>query len=389
VILVITYIARNTYWDDVTLPSPLRGEAVTNPFYAAEKFATELGAITEKRQTLGRLPEGSAVVVLSNWHWDLIENRRAQLERWVAAGGRLVMDQTLIGGEERFGQWAGIHREYPDYDDDESEDGESDAQEPVADIEDDEPDTTCASLHVVVNDTIPNPNDTLGVCTLDGYSYLVTERPVLWGLRDEQDTLQAVRVAVGRGSVTWINAIPFGNREFIDHGELFVKATQLHRGDGIVLISEREHPSLLSLIWTYGAPAVVLALLTVASLLWRGSVRFGPLGAPSDTARRSLAEQIRGTGRFTIRLGGGKALQAAAVRSLFEAASRRIAGYASLSHADRIAAIAKSSGVETDALANAVNHTGARRPAELARAVELIENARRKLLNDARTHRTH
>jgi hypothetical protein len=175
---------------------------------------------------------------------------------------------------------------------------------------------------------------------------------------------------------------PFGNRDLaeIDHGKLLVGATQLHRGDRIIFLSEHEHTSLLGLMWLHGAPVIVLGLIALAALLWRGGVRFGPLAAATDMARRSLAEQIRGTGQFTVRLGGGKALHAAAVRALHEAARRRIAHYESMSHADRVGAIAHRAGIDSETLAAAINHSGARRPSDLAHTVALLESARRKIL---------
>ena len=57
--VLVTYIARNTYWDEISIPTPLRGEAVTNPFYAAQRFAEALGARTEWRQALGTLADAT------------------------------------------------------------------------------------------------------------------------------------------------------------------------------------------------------------------------------------------------------------------------------------------------------------------------------------------
>jgi len=42
--LLVAWIARNTYWDKVTIPSPLRNEAATNPFYGAQHLVENLGA---------------------------------------------------------------------------------------------------------------------------------------------------------------------------------------------------------------------------------------------------------------------------------------------------------------------------------------------------------
>jgi hypothetical protein len=381
--MLVYYIARNTYWDEISIPSPLRGEAVTNPFYAAQRFSEAFGAQTEWRKTLGDLPDENAVVVLSNWHWNLIEGRRAQLEQWVEAGGHVVVDRTLIGGGDQFASWTGIERVYPQVEDDKDDAAlvEQQVEEDQEEIDEPENGGLCGTIDEVDAAGEPHPSRrTLSVCTLEGYSWLATDRQIKWGYADNQ--MQALRVDVGRGSVTVVNASPFGNRDLdeTDHGKLFVEATQLRRGQHVIFLSEHEHSSLLALAWQYGAPVVILGLLVLAALLWRGGVRFGPLAAATDSARRSLAEQIRGTGQFTIRLGGGKALHAAAIRALQEAARRRIVRYEGLSPDERIAAIAHATGLDREELAAAINHRGERRPVDLAQTIALLESARRKIL---------
>jgi hypothetical protein len=126
---------------------------------------------------------------------------------------------------------------------------------------------------------------------------------------------------------------------------------------------------------------VLLILALIALALWRNSVRFGPLVAEPERARRSLAEQIRGTGLFVIRFGGGRALHAAAVRALNEAARRRIGAYSRLSASERIEAMARLTGADVSALGPAVNNGSARRTHELRQAIALIESVRRRLLN--------
>jgi hypothetical protein len=99
--------------------------------------------------------------------------------------------------------------------------------------------------------------------------------------------------------------------------------------------------------------------------------------AAIDPARRSLAEQIRGTGQFTVRFGGGKALHAAAVRALTETANRRIPGYSLLAGPERVATIARLAAVQADELARALSDwpgTG-----ELAQSLTQIESVRRTL----------
>jgi hypothetical protein len=197
------------------------------------------------------------------------------------------------------------------------------------------------------------------------------------------DGLQAARVAVGSGEVTVVNGAPFHFRDLFDgdHGELLVAATGLRSGDHVVFMSEEDYSSLLELVWRHGAPVVAVSLLALVLALWRGAMRFGPLVAPVESARRSLAEQILGTGKFTARLGGGAALHAATSRALHEAAARRVAGYDRLALPERAAAIARITQVDAGKLAAALNRAGGIPSPELKYSVALLESVRRQLIS--------
>jgi hypothetical protein len=203
-----------------------------------------------------------------------------------------------------------------------------------------------------------------------------------WALGRDTWGIQAGRVTLGRGSVTVINGTPFAERGLFDddNGRLFVAATQLRRGDEIHFFSEDSHASLLELAWQFGWPALCLLVVLIALALWRGSARFGPLAAPADIARRSLAEQIRGTGQFTLRVSGGESLHAAAARALNEVAALHISAYDRLPGSERMGALAQATGFEADTLAAALHYSGARRSEHLRNAIELLESARRRIL---------
>jgi hypothetical protein len=364
---LVWWVARNTYWTEVKVPMPPKGEALTNPFYAAQRFAEALGAHTAWDRVFTE-PAPDAVIVLSGWHWTLSANRRERLERWVESGGRLVVDRMLVGGDDEFGRWSGISRRIHHA---ELAAAESTYTEP------------CRSFQEELGDSPSAPGlaRRYTICDVDFSSSLEVHGRAAWMLRDRSG-LQAARVNVGRGSVTVINAVPFRYRVLFDgdHPSLFVSATRLHRGDAVHFLSEYDHPSLLALAWNYGAPGVMLALVLVSLALWRNAARFGPMAAPPQTARRSLAEQIRGTGEFTWRHGGGEALHAACVRALDEAARRRVHGYAYLSARDRAMALARLTGVGWNALATAIHHPRSRRSHEVRSSIALLETVRRRTL---------
>ncbi len=396
--LIVTWIARNTYWDETPIPMPLKNEAATNPFYAAQRFVENLGGTSSWDRFQRDVPT-DAVIVLSSWHWDLAQGRRSRMEQWVEGGGRLVIDRSLVGGEEAFESWSGITRRHsrdPEADEDEGDEGdESDAGEkaeadPAASEEASEDANEpprkprpCRKLHESMREVGSRRGAAADIelCSTEDFSYLTTTRRVAWAMQDDVGN-QVLRTKVGKGSVTVINGMPFRFRSFIDgdHGELLVLAAQLRRGDEVHFLSEEDHASLLTLMWAFGSPVVLLSLALIGLALWRNSARFGPLAAPPESARRSLAEQIRGTGQFVMRFGGGKSLHAAAVRALDEAAQRKVSGYRGLSTSERVEAVARLTGIEATTLAPAIHHSGPRRSHELRQALALIETARRRIL---------
>jgi hypothetical protein len=134
------------------------------------------------------------------------------------------------------------------------------------------------------------------------------------------------------------------------------------------------------LAWQLGWPALCLAAALLLLALWRSSARFGPLAAATEKSRRSLAEQIRGTGEFAMRVGGGQSLHAAVRRALHEVAGLYIRAYDRLGSSERVRALAESTGFEADALASALSYSASRRVEHLRAAIELLESARRRIL---------
>lgn len=372
------WIANRTYWDTVTLPTPLRGEAATYPLYSAEGFSRRLGAIVVRESIFSPPPAGT-VVYLNDWSWDLGGSRRSDIERWVEGGGRLVIDSSVFFQNDTFTDWSGIRFEQPRIEAEELRRRQA------------EPADECLEL-VQTSGESGIAGDPAGrhfaLCAVQPAGVLVSTRAAEWTLSD-RDGIRALRVAVGQGSVTVLRAQPFAWRGFFagDHTDLFVAFTQLRGGDRIVFLSEARHPSLPALLWKFGAPAVVLAGLALALALWRNGMRFGPMAAPSTASRRSLAEQIRGTGYFTLRH-GREALHRAMCRALDRAARAHVPGFAAMTPAERTAAIATASDIDAATLDELLQPAIASRARSLLSAVAQLELVRRKLLSQT-TGRQH
>jgi len=359
------WIERNTEWKPFDVEMPPKGEARSNPFYASQQLAKQLGATTAWQHGLGSA-EADAVVVASALHWTVIPARRQAIERWVDNGGRLVVDGRFLGTAE-FARWSGISRDLPDPDEEsEDEDDEERFKLPApcrAWKGDDAQYRVCGEGYW---GTIP----------------LKSTRPAIWSLQDEFG-LQVIRVQHGRGTITVVSGTPFATERLLnkdsEHGRLFVAATQLRRGDRVYFVSENERPSLVALVWRYGAPVVCLTAAWLALALWRGGVRFGPRIPEPEPARRSLAEQIRGTATFALRIGGGESLYEATLQAFTAAAQKRISGFAALDAEGRAAAVARLTGLDATALATAMTAVDFRRLNELRSTIALLEAARRQL----------
>jgi hypothetical protein len=365
------WIANNTHWEDVNERTPPKGEAATNPFYSAQHLAEMLGARTRLRHEIVTLPPTQAVMVITFWNWGLIPERSHRIEQWVRDGGRLVVSGGVIM-DETFDKWTGVKQvELPR------------EKDPVSRL------ATCAPLtQRLTVDPAPtgvspasSSAEHFNICQLLWPQELVTTRKFSWRLRDRDGHTKALRIPIGRGSVTLINGLVFGNPALLcgESGLLFTAATQLRRGDDVEFLTDGNGGSLLALLWGYGWPVIVLAGLLIVLWLWRSGVRFGPLVAAADPARRSLAEQIRGTGQFIVRFGGGKALYDATARALNEAASRRVPRYERLNGEERIAALASLTGLGPAELSAALDDPAARRPKEIRKTIAFLEAARRRI----------
>lgn len=350
---LVVWIARNTYWEEYEENGSPQGEALVNPFYAAQRLTELLGAKAHARHDIVRLPPQDAVIVLGNWYWSLMPERRQRLEKWVSDGGHLIASKGYLS-DKTFTTWTGVRE-------------------------------TRSSLPKT---RVTPPGDKIGtgsrsftICPLSESTYLATTRATSWRLNDGLGHAQVLRVPMGRGSVTIVNTVPFTYQTMLcgDNPQFFAAATELHKGMQIEFLTEEEgRASLPGLAWRYGSPVIVLTGLLIALWLWRSGARFGPLIATPDSARRSLAEQIRGTGQFTLRFGGGRALYAATLRALNEAATRRVPHYERLSAEERVATLAPLTGFDPSELSAALK-TGGRSSHELCKAIAVLETARRHI----------
>ena len=366
----VAWLATATEWTDVQVQKPPRGAAARDSFFAAEQVLRQLGARVERRQALEPLPPPDARLVLSSQYWHLFPERALQLRHWVEAGGQLMLPATLVGQEE-LEDWLPLELQ------------DKPKREPLRPRRgaSPDPDAFCRQLTVpakLVADGVPG----LRLCAAP-FRQAVRARAgagePLW-LLEGSDGIELLRMPLGRGSVTayapWTMT---HNTEVLraDHALALAAALQLEPGAAVWLVTEEARAPLLAWVWDNGWVAVLLMLAAAAAWLWRAAVRFGPVGAVPPPQRRSMKEQVAGTGAF-LRQHGTAALHAAQLRALLETARARLPGFAGMHANAANQAIAKATALDAAVLARA-SEPGPRAPDRLPADLELLEAARRRL----------
>lgn len=382
------WIARNTYWEEVSVPTQPRGEAASNPYYGILHLAADLGLRARTVTSLSSLPGRDGVLLLdAAAARNLPRPQILAVEHWVEAGGRLLLGGSVLGSSAELRRWTAIKFVPPRV-------ASAVVAEPdAAAAKWPAPPRTTTGVAKVRNDCPPMlvsidgnaTGETLLVCDVwvgNGYSSALTPS---WALSDPAG-IQVLRVGLGRGSVTIIGPSQiYANAELFEHqhARVFVDAAALMRGDQLWILVPGHAEALLALLWRLGAPAIGCLGLAVALSLWRGFPRFGPLAATPPAARRSLAEQIRASARFAWRSRSLTALHAAVLRGVEDVARRQIAAFDRLDAAQRSVAISARAGIPATEIEEAMRFDALRRPIAGRSAIVLLERLRRRLQTQA------
>jgi hypothetical protein len=375
-VLAGAWLLGATEWVEQEVDTPPRGAALRNEFFAFEQLLLRLGVPLERRRALDSWPAAGTVLVLHSRHWDLFPERAAQLREWVVGGGHLVIPATMAD-DAALAQWIPVRL----------------VRRPEAPpaARTGRPDPSCrelvASGSALAGDAASRP---YRLCATPSARDL---RPAegaspQWALAGPAGT-ELLRLPHGQGSVTVHG--PWGllnNRQLLrgDTAAAVAAAMQLQPGTRVWLVTEEARVPLLRWIWQQGSVAVLLATGALLAWLWRGAVRFGPIGAVPAPERRSMRDQLVGTAAF-LRRHGPAALHAAQVRALQEAARACLPAQAKLAPVQRVEAIARTTALDATALGRAVRD-GRRTPQALAADLALLEEARRRLLRAAPTLRS-
>jgi hypothetical protein len=382
------WIARNTYWEDITVPIPPRGAAADNPYYSLERLAALLGVRTREVASLPPLPPPDAVLLAGLARPPPLSNENLPaIERWVEAGGRLAVPSEVMRQNKALQAWSGISpipiRPAPKpADGTATKHGARATPMTIGTLRE------CTDLEVASDGTPTGATLTIcGVWVGPGTGF-TSLKPPTWSLGNATG-LYALRIAMGKGSVA-VTApmILYETRTVLkdDHAKIVFTAAGIKRGDELWLYRPKHAEPLLAMLWRLAAPAIVCAGIALALWIWRNLPRFGPPAPAPVAARRSLAEQIRANASFYWRTRRLAALYAAARRALEEAARREIVAYERMPSAARIGAIATHSGLSSVALQSALVGSADGGADAQRGAIAVLEQARRLLVPKPSLH---
>ena len=413
VLALFGWVVWHTTWEEIEVDDPARGLAATDEYYSLRKVLEGAGATLEVRTALEPMPPAGATLLLESSLWDIFPERDARLKTWVQNGGRLVVTDWLKDSDDL--RWvplsfAAPHRRAKPQDaaasgaDDADDDNDDDEQAPTTRrkppaaggekrlqklLDPKRAWRDCADFEETSATSEPafEPGRVYRGCTYAGPLRALNHVPPSWQLTGVGGTL-AMRVAVGRGSVTGISTrqLVTDNHGLLsgDNGLIAAAILQAAPGRAVWVIQEEAREPLLAWLWHEARSPFLLALAAIGLALWRLMVRLGPREAVPPRARRSMGEQVRGTGQF-IAGADPRALHAATRKAFEDAARKRVEGWSELDDAARIAALAATlqppNFLDQPALLASLNIGGGATPAQILTATSVLEQARRALLH--------
>ena len=429
-LLLVVLVATQTRWEEVEVEDPARGLAASDEYYSLRHILEGAGSTLEVRTSMEPLPPAGATLYLDSSLWNIFPERDAHLRAWVENGGHLV----LLSPHARTGEddlhWVPLTALRPrsapkgpkvapapkraasdadDADEDDEDQDSDDAAKRPADASPPSPHETeqqrqrrerlskllgvklpergCADFSETDAATQPafEPGRVYRGCTLAGSLRALGRVEPTWMLTGPRGTL-AMRVSVGRGNVTGVTPyLVLDNHDLLqgDNGLIAAAVLQAAPGRPVWIVRDETREPLLGWLWHEGRTPLLLALAAIALSLWRLMVRFGPRESPPPQARRSMGEQVRGTGQF-IAGTDAQALHAATRKAFEDVARARVEGWAELDDAERIAALAgtlaHSHAIDQAALLASLNVGRGATNTQILTAIAVLEQARRALL---------
>lgn len=270
-----------------------RGEAKTNPLFAARLFLKRMGVPAEHKDSLTSLPDTETVLLINTQRYTLSKQKVEEILDWVKRGGHLITRARTRSGESL-------------YSDDERQENQDSTTT--------ERDFLQQTLGVTLGKhVIPDDDDLPLLAQLDNMpAGLYVDPEFFYSLNTSHENVSAQQY----GDTRWLMEIPWGdglvtlvaNLDFIenpalkdhDHAEFFWYMLHSLRDEphSVWLIHLDDMPPLWKIIWEHAWMLVLTLAALIPLTILALSPRFGPLIPKPQPGRRRILEHIHASGRF-------------------------------------------------------------------------------------------
>jgi hypothetical protein len=270
------------------------GEARSNPYLAAERFAQRMGL---RARQLRALPDLDALgaggaLLLPSRRQALDPRRLRNIVSWVEGGGHLIAEAELLGVADPLFDLLGVQR--------------TSAPPP--------PKPPPAEL--------PGGKK-LNVSIFGGGSLQAAGKDLRLRV-GSADAARLVSFPHGKGMVTAATGLQFARNNLIatsDNADFFWYLMELTPAAQLHVYLRPERLSLWGFLKQNAAPVLAATAALLALWLWRTGPRFGPVMPDAPPARRRLLDHLRASGRYYW----AKGLRNRLIVAARDAALRRVA----------------------------------------------------------------
>jgi hypothetical protein len=322
------------------------GEARSNPFLAAERFAERMGLRARQLRALPELDtlQANSALLMPNRRQALDPRRLREVAAWVEGGGHLIVEAELAGVADPLFALLGVQHT-----------GVS-AQPKPAPVE--LPGGRKLNVSIFGAGSVQAPNKEL------------------WLRVGSAEAARLVSFSHGKGVVSAATGLHFARNGVIgtnDNAEFLWHLVTLTPARELQLYLRPERLSLWGFFKQYAAPVLAASAALIALWLWRIAPRFGPIMPDAPPARRRLLDHLRASGRFYWAKGLRGRLAAGARDAALRRVSRSQPDFATVPPAERVSRLSNLLGIPREESERFISAGGMVRGADFIRIMHTAQ----------------
>jgi len=349
-----------------------QGEAVTNPYLAAEFFlrrmgqkAEEIKLFTDNKTQLSAYD----TLLIPSVRLAFDSRRSDELLQWVDQGGHLIITaqvdaESKISSRDHILEKLGLFIERQALNED------------------------SLQLEAPVNIAIVDEDD-FWQADFDDYLVISTtsefNSEIIWSI-DDEDRTHALQIKRGNGRLTLLSDMRLFRNSYIDAYDhaafLFSLANdQLLSGDAGVFYYSLfdDQMSLWQWLWENASTFMLSLLLLVIIILWMLIPRFGPLINVHQPVRRQFLDHLAASGNYHWRQGHYYRLLTEVRKQLSHRVKLKYPEWSNLSKQDQVSHFAEISQLESLAIEKALFDTRIEQVNDFINKIKILEKLRKSL----------